>query len=271
MGLFGDIKDALFGDSPRVNWPKISKEERRLLAERTGLTEDYIDEVSRVYDQIRSARDEFMTYERPEEEIRTSGLLRDRLESILRGDVDREDTALEQDISKEYEKLENEMSRRLGPDWRMSTPGVQSLRAFNEWAERSRSENRLMQRGYDTADIGTMGGLLDAESARNLDIYRTNVEAGMANDQMRMQSLGLLPAAFRELDPIIGYYTGNRQMKMAQRAANAGLRQSQQAGAMNVLGAGAGLLLGGQLGNIFSQMPNRTTMLPSSGVGQYGV
>jgi hypothetical protein len=268
MGIFSDIGGALFGDSPRVDWAGLSDREIEL---RSG-AESRAEAVSNLL--LHAGLQDYESLEdisgigaRTDAEQATSGLLRERLDSILKGGDDREDTAVEQDIQREYEKMEASLSEKLGPDWRLSTPGVKSLRAFNEWAQRSRSENRLSQRGYDINEVGMLSGTLANEFNQNLDASRTreelNTVINQLNNENTLNELGLGVQSVGLLSNLTAPYMSDRSLKMGQNMANAGLQSSQYGGALGLLTGG--LMLGAgpiskTVGNFFSP---RTGNLPS--------
>lgn len=67
--------------------------------------------------------------------------LKQQYEEALSGKTDISPN-LEAQIQKQQKTLEEDLSRRLGPDWRNTTPGIQAIEEFNKNADLVREESR---------------------------------------------------------------------------------------------------------------------------------
>lgn len=91
----------------------------------------------------------------------TNQLALERYRKALAGELD-VSPALEAELADQQSELEEYLSQRLGPDWRETTAGIQSLSEFNTRAEQLREASRY-------GELSTSQGLALAQQDRLLN------------------------------------------------------------------------------------------------------
>lgn len=132
------------------------------------------------------------------------------------------DPALEQDLSKQQSNMEEYMRRRLGSDWRNSTPGNQAMSQYNRNAD---SLRYMARHGEETQGLSNM---LNTMGANNEARYGSM--QGLLMPHNAYQSMYGSPSAM-----LAGY---------PQPQGKQGMSRSAQA----MSGAGAGALTGAYIG-----------------------
>jgi len=142
--------------------------------------------------------------------------------------------ALETDLATQESQLSEELSRRLGPNWQTSTPGIQAMGEFKKRADLLREEAR---RGQITTGEGMLINRLNQSSADQAKTYSQayqapqlytgvlgNYQAAMApyqqermavynnNVSAAMQSAANKGALWSGLIGATGYTLGNSKM-----------------------------------------------------------
>jgi len=132
--------------------------------------------------------------------------------------------AVEQEIAKQGQQLNDYMSRKLGPNWRQTTPGVQALAEFNAKANALREEQQYGRlgalEGINQAQAGLLGGMRGASAG-----YATSPFAW---------SQGLMSGAGAAQQP----WMFDRQMQMQAQLANQQSKSGMMAGLGSLLGTG---------------------------------
>lgn len=145
--------------------------------------------------------------------------------------------AMEAELAQQGADLEANLSRRLGPQWSQSTPGIQSMTEFDKRAGLMREEARRGQ-------ISSGEGLLNARMGLLQNTQAQNVQQG--------QNWGL--PAFSQLQGAYSQayqpFQFNRNMQFQANQQSVANRMGLISGAMGMAGsiAGGGLGAGGRWG-----------------------
>lgn len=113
--------------------------------------------------------------------------------------------ALEEEINLQRQNLETSLSGRLGPNWRMTTPGIQAMKSFDSAVNLSREEARR--------------GMLGSSFQMVMQGQPTPTQQQVSNtwQNINQGGLGTLGASAGILTP----YTQNRAMGLQANIANA--------------------------------------------------
>lgn len=150
--------------------------------------------------------------------------------------------AVEGELTKQRSDLESYMSRKLGPNWRQSTPGIQALAEFDKKANALREEQ--------------MFGKQTASSAMN--IAQQNQYNNLLANQMNTTSVaptwgsGLIGLSAQAQQP----YMQRAQLGMQAQQANSQSEGALWSGLGGLLGTGlmaGGMAYGGYLGGLNKQ------------------
>ena len=146
------------------------------------------------------------SYAEPEKDEITQ-LLEEQLIAALKGEAEIS-PALESSLLESKTQLEENLSRKLGSDWGLSTAGIQSMAAFDEYSELVREEARQgilgdytsMLTGYESMLSGTgatdvsslFGSTATASSTGNnlLSYYSNLANMGLQADVYNSQNSG---------------------------------------------------------------------------------
>jgi len=158
-----------------------------------------------------------------------SQLLEEKALLAARGELPLSPMVQEQFAAQE-QQLEETLSRRLGPNWRETTPGIQALEAFRQRRDIVTDEMRRGETTASTSLLGSREGLMAGIGGQNL-----------ANYQGAMSPYGSMAGQYGGL---LQPYQQQRGMDFQASMANAENKAKRDAGMMNlagsVLGIGAG-------------------------------
>lgn len=144
--------------------------------------------------------------------------------------------ALEQNINNQRKKLEQTLSSRLGPNWMLSTPGIQAIQQFEQSAELSREEARRGQ-------LAMGAQILSPYQATQLS--PAQVAYPLVNRESTAPALGLYSSQnYGLLDRVPGLlqpYQTQRQMGLQADMANTQNRTSLAGATLGMLGGVAGI------------------------------
>lgn len=131
--------------------------------------------------------------------------------------------ALEASLAQEEAALAEDLSRRLGPNWKASTSGIQSMGELRKRGDLVREESR---RGMMTAGEGLLSSRMGLLSDVNQRKYTNTQDWGLPRYQTQA---GLYSSAYQP-------YQFDRNMALQQQ----GIRSQDRAGKMGLLGTLAG-------------------------------
>lgn len=132
--------------------------------------------------------------------------------------------ALEDEIALNQKKLEETLSQKLGPNWRMTTPGIQAQKAFDQAASLAREEARRGQ-------IAQGAQLVSSGLPQASDVNLFTNTSGITQP-----SLGLLSTT----PGILQGYQNERAMGLRANLANAQNRTQMVTAALGLLGQAGG-------------------------------
>lgn len=139
--------------------------------------------------------------------------------------------AVENEISKRWADTQAYLSRKLGPQWEESTPGIQSKAEFDKWSSALREEQQT----------GKLSGA-SAMSIAQQDFYNQLLgrSAQSASSPLGMYQ-GLMGSYQAALQP----YQIQRQMQLQANMSNARSGNSMMSGLGMLAGTGLGSAVGG--------------------------
>jgi len=152
-----------------------------------------------------------------------SKLQLEQYEKALKGELPLSQ-AVENELARQRADLETYMSRKLGPNWRQSTPGIQALAEFDKKANALREEQMY---GKQTG--------ASAMSIAQQDYYNQLLSrsASAASSPLGTYQ-GLMGSIGQALQP----YQLQRQMQLQANMANAQSKSGMMAGLGSLLGTG---------------------------------
>lgn len=222
--------------TPTAGVPGRSPQEQELLdlqidqLRRAGATQEELEPfLLRELGFERTPEGELRRIEGPDDELQQ--LLEQRAVRALRGEVD---PVVEAGIEADRARTETFLSRRLGPGFRLSTPGLETEARFGRQAALTREQARSGAIGQATQLAGQRRGLLSDVQQRRLG----------ALQGVSAPRLGLIGAAGQVQQPF-QFERGLQFQAGQQRAA-----QQAQLGSdiFGLLGLGVGASLGGPAG-----------------------
>ena len=157
-------------------------------------------------------------------------LIEDRALQAARGELELSPLAVQQFDEQEAQIREN-LSRRLGPNWEQTTPGIQAMKSFRE--RRGLLEEE-MRRGEISASTGLLGqreGLTSGLGGQNI-----------SNMQGAYGGYGATAGQYSRLLQPYQYQRGLQFQANKQTAQN---NAQREAGMMQAGGMGIGLAMGG--------------------------
>lgn len=169
-----------------------------------------------------------------------SKLQLDQYSKALKGELPLSQ-AVENELGKQRANLESYMSRKLGPNWQQSTPGIQALAEFDKQANALREEQMY---GKQT---GASAMSIAQQQAYNQMLQQS---MGTASSPLGMNQ-GLFGLTSAAMQP----YQAQRQMQLQANMQNAKSGNQLMSGLGMLAGTGLGFALGGPGGAMLgSQM-----------------
>lgn len=162
-----------------------------------------------------------------------SKLQLDQYSKALKGELPLSQ-AVENELGKQRADLESYMSRKLGPNWQQSTPGIQALAEFDKKANALREEQMY---GKQTG--------ASAMSIAQQDFYNQLLSRSA---QSASSPLGMYQGLMGSYQAALQPYQAQRQMQLQANMANARSGNSMMSGLGMLAGTGLGFALGGAPG-----------------------
>lgn len=185
-------------------------------------------------DIVKMPYDEYLDTLDPvvKQQFANLSLIQERTQQALNGEL-AANPALEQGLSKQRQQLQEDLARRLGPNWALSSAGIQANQAFEQSAESLRNEANLNAINQ-YANLGYQGNQLYGLTPTS----QMNQMAGIPN-----YNAGLVPQFTTALQP----YMQQRQLELQT------IMQNQNSGALasGSIGSAFGSVLGGIAGWYF--------------------
>lgn len=169
-----------------------------------------------------------------------SNLQLGQYEKALKGELPLSQ-AVEGEISKQRADLESYMSRKLGPNWRQSTPGIQALAEFDKKTNALREEQQY--------------GKLSGASAMSIAQQNYMNDMMGRSAQTATSPLGMSQGLFGMMGQAQQPYQQQRAMQLQAAMANQRNGSDMMSGLGMLAGTGLGFALGGAPGAMMgSQM-----------------
>jgi hypothetical protein len=190
-------------------------------------------------DIVKMPYDEYLDTLDPvvKQQFANLSLIQERTQQALKGEL-AANPALEQGLSKQRQQLQEDLARRLGPNWALSSAGIQANQAFEQSAESLRNEANLNAINQ-YANLGYQGNQLYGLTPTS----QMNQMAGIPN-----YNADLVPQFTTALQP----YMQQRQLELQtiMQNQNSGAQASGSIGSAlgSVVGGIAGWYLGGPTG-----------------------
>jgi hypothetical protein len=212
---------------------KLQEQFLPLVMEASGYKYDENDDIVKMpYDEYLDTLDPVV-----KQQFANLSLIQERTQQALKGEL-AANPALEQGLSKQRQQLQEDLARRLGPNWALSSAGIQANQAFEQSAESLRNEANLNAINQ-YANLGYQGNQLYGLTPTS----QMNQMAGIPN-----YNAGLVPQFTTALQP----YMQQRQLELQtiMQNQNSGAQASGSIGSAfgSVLGGIAGWYLGGPTG-----------------------
>lgn len=164
------------------------------------------------------------------------GLQQERLESALKGELP-VSPALETSLAEQRTTTEEGLSRQLGPNWELSTPGIQRISKFEQGAEGLREAVRYGEISGGGANVIAMQG-----GVANLQTQGYNQAKGLYNPYELFQGYSGLSSAYGQAQDPWRYYNMLPYQRNLQQSA---LTSQHQAGLMGAVGGIGAMFAGG--------------------------
>jgi hypothetical protein len=182
-------------------------------------------------DIVKMPYDEYLDTLDPvvKQQFANLSLIQERTQQALNGEL-AANPALEQGLSKQRQQLQEDLARRLGPNWALSSAGIQANQAFEQSAESLRNEANLNAINQ-YANLGYQGNQLYGLTPTS----QMNQMAGIPN-----YNAGLVQQYTGALQP----YMQQRQLELQTIMQN----QNSSAQASGSIGSALGSVFGGIAG-----------------------